>query len=105
MERIYTDRSQKSWSKIVRCTGNVNDCTTPCGHLWKISEYDLVAQKQWEMFDIECVAFGIICPDCGTFTEIPSSAIPAVISNRCYARSRNKRIRGRRRLFNRKRYE
>ena len=102
MERIYTDKSQKSWTKIVQCTGNA-DSANACGHVWKISEYDLVSKKLWEMFDLECVALGFICPDCGTFTEIPSSAVPSIIANRCYARSKRNRTRGRRHLLSRRR--
>ena len=91
MERIYTTQEQ-AWSKTVQCTGTTNSETASCGHLWKVSEHDLVVQQLWEMFDLECVAIGFICPDCGTFTEIPSSTIPTIIANRCYANYRNKKF-------------
>lgn len=91
MERIYTTQEQ-TWSKTVQCTGTTNSETASCGHLWKVSEHDLVVQQLWEMFDLECVAIGFICPDCGTFTEIPSSTIPTIIANRCYANYRNKKF-------------
>lgn len=71
--------THKLWRKTITCDGkggwNLQEKgKTPCGRTLRITENDI--RKKGASY------YGVICPFCGCFNEIPANDIPERVKNK-----------------------
>ena len=78
MEILAEARDNKQlWSMKVSCTGRGwHQTGHPCGRLLKINAADVKSRSHTDMTGCTDTYYGVVCPVCGCFTEIPTSKVP-----------------------------
>ena len=73
--------NQRLWKVEATCTGRGwnQEGKSPCYALWEVSAMDIMKRVHTDISGDSDTYYGFLCPECGCFTELPSSDVPNFI--------------------------